>query len=108
MKLTIPSQVQLGCRTFRIRISEKILKEVNCKGQLIDKEELIRLSRRSPASMFESLVHEIMHSIFYMCALDENPGIDESKIIPMSIFFAQAIMSLGVEPVFDEIPEEEK
>ena len=108
VKLTIPPEFQVGCKTFRIRISNKILREIDCKGQLVDKEDLVRLASRSPSSMFETLIHEIMHEIIYMCALNNSPSIDETSTAPMACFLAQALMSLGIEPNFDKIPNEEQ
>jgi len=107
MKFIIPPQFQMGARTFRVRINDKLLKELNFKGQLVDREELVRLSQRSPLSMFESLVHEMLHEAHYLCGLDDATDAFEAKVIALSSFIAQGLVSLGIEPDFSLVPDEE-
>jgi len=104
MKLIIPPEFQMGARIFRIRFNDKVLKELDFKAQLVDKEDLVRLTHRSPLSMFESLIHEMFHEIAYLCGEDDAP---ESRIIAEANFMAQGLISLGIEPDFSQIPEEE-
>ena len=106
-KLTIPPEFKLGCRTYKIRISEKILHETHCRAQVVDGEELIRLSQSQPFAMLESLMHELLHSIFFICGIDEDNDLDDKKITPMACLLAQALLTLGIEPDFSKIPDEE-
>lgn len=101
MRLIIPPQFQIGCRIFSIRINEKLLQELGYKAQLDDRADLIRLSKRSPQSMFESLIHEMLHEATYSCHQDS----DDDNIQPLATFLAQALLSLGIEPDFSEVPE---
>lgn len=104
MKLIIPAEFQMGVRTFKIRFNDKLLKELGIKAQLVDKEDLIRLAHRTPLSMFESLIHEIYHETAYLGGDDEPP---ERRIMAEANFMAQGLISLGIEPDFSQIPEEE-
>ena len=103
MKLVIPSKVQIGCRTFDIRMNDSLMEELDLKAQLVDSDDLIRMRQRSPTSMFESLIHELMHEVFYMCDLQDG----EDSIRPLGVLMTQALMSLGIEPDFSKIPDEE-
>lgn len=103
MKLIILPNFQMGARTFKIRTNEKLLKELDLKAQLVDKEELVRLSLRSPLAMFESLMHEMLHEASYL----SGENVSEDKTQPEASFLAQGLISLGIEPDFSQIPEEE-
>jgi hypothetical protein len=104
MKFVIPPQFHMGARTFRIKRNEKLLKELGYKAQLDDKNDLVRLSERSSLSMFESLLHEMLHEAHYLCGSEDAP---EGKILALAGFMAQALVSMGIEPDFSLIGEEE-
>lgn len=109
MKLVIPSEIQIGARTIRIRISEKLLEASESSASYTESLSIIRLSlirggkTRSTAEVFESLLHEVAHIIdgLYMRELEER------QIGVLGSGLAQALLSLGIEPDFSEIPEEE-
>ncbi len=84
MKLVIPPQFQMGCRAIKIRVNDELLKELDLKGKLVDNEDLVRLSRRSPLSMFETLIHEMLHEADYF----SGDVITEAKIMALGGFMA--------------------
>lgn len=104
MKLVIPSEFEMGARTFRLRLNDRLLRELDFKAQLDDKQDLVRQAERSPMSMFESLIHEMLHEAHYLCGDGDAP---EGKILALSNFMAQGLASLGIEPDFSKIKEEE-
>jgi len=106
MKLIIPPEIPIGARIFHIRFNDKVLGIKEWKGELVDKEDLIRLAHRSNLSMFETLIHEIKHEISYLTSDEGNPG-DEGRNSAETNFLCQSLLSMDVEPDFSQIPEEE-
>ena len=110
MKLQILSEVQIGGRKVRIRISEKALQIADLAAQASIYDNIIRLTLhyegqpRDNVVVFESLIHEILHIIdrLYMRELEER------QVGALGSGLAQALMSLGIEPDFSQIPEEEE
>lgn len=109
MKLVIPSEVQIGGNKIRIRVNEKALDVAALAAQYSAYENIIRLSfiyegkPRGIARIYESLIHEIIHAIdgLYLRELEERQtGALASGLV-------QAFLSLGIEPDFSQIPEEE-
>lgn len=109
MKLVIPAEVQVGSNKIRIRINEKALDIADLSAQYSTYENIIRLSLlyngklRSIPRVFESFIHEIEHAIdgLYIRELEER------QIGALASGLAQAFLSLGIEPDFSNIPEEE-
>ncbi|MBA7499228.1 hypothetical protein ES704_01968 [subsurface metagenome] len=108
MKLIIPNEVQIGGNKIRIRISEKALDVANLSAQYSAYENIIRLSLiyegkpRSIPRILESLIHEINHAIdgLYIRELEER------QVGALASGLAQALLSIGIEPDFSQIPEE--
>ena len=110
MKLIIPSEVQIGGNKLRIRINEKALDIADLSAQYSAYENIIRLSLlhegrpRYMPRIFESLIHESIHAIdgLYLRELQER------QVGALASGLAQAFLSLGIEPDFSKIPEEER
>ena len=110
MKLVIPSEVQIGGNIIRIRHNEEAMRIADLRGQISLSEGIIRLSYtfegrpRTTTQLFESLLHEITHAVdhLYMRELEER------QVGALASGLTQALMSLGIEPDFSQIPEEEK
>ena len=110
MKLIIPSEVQIGGNKIRIRINERALDVAALAAQYSAYENIIRLSLiyegrpRYKPRISESLIHEIIHAIdgLYLRELEEK------QVGALASGLTQALMSLGIEPDFSKIPEEEK
>lgn len=105
MIFNVPPSFQMGARTFRVRVNEALLKALNYRAQLEDRNDLVRLSIRSNLSMFESLIHEMLHEAHYLCGEDDA---SEGKILSLAGFMAQGLISMGIEPDFSLIGEEER
>ena len=109
MKLVISSEVQIGGNRIRIRRNDKALEITDLRAQYSSSENIIRLSltyagRPRPISqIFESLLHEINHAIDGLYLRD----LEEGQIGALATGQTQALLSLGIEPDFSEIPEEE-
>lgn len=104
MKLTIPPECQIGCRTIRIRFSDKILDWQGHRATENTLDEIIRLhTGQSVAATFETLIHEAEHIVNYFYAVEE----EEKDTVIHSTGLCQFLLSLGIEPDFSQIPEEE-
>ena len=104
MKLVIPSEIQVGAVKYRIVFSNKILEKMQDRASLNIKEEVIRLrSGCSAAQLFANLMHEIDH------LAEDTAGIslEEQDSVSRANLVAQALLSMGIEPDFSQIPEEE-
>jgi len=110
MKFQILPEIQIGGRKVRIRISERVLQIADLSAQASTYDNIIRLTLhyeghpRNNVVVFESLIHEILHIIdrLYMRELEER------QVGALSSGLAQALISLGIEPDFSQIPEEER
>ena len=110
MKLVIPSECQIGARKIRIRRSEQGLEIGDMSAQTSMFNQIIRISTvyhanpRHNEQLLETLLHEAVHIIdhLYIRALDEE------QIGALGSGLAQFLISLGIEPDFSQIPEEEK
>ena len=109
MKLVIPPTIQVGAHIIKLVRNEQLLEELDLRGQLDGKVPQIRLAikGRSPSLTFETLVHEIWHFGNYTFGLDAKETDSEHNTRGASAIMAQALLSLGVEPDFSQIPEEE-
>lgn len=110
MKLVIPSQCQIGAHTYKIVVNEKALEVAGLRAQVTFAEETIRISfkekgyKRSNTMVFEALLHEILHVID---ALYCGSELTEQQIESIGAGMSQPLLSLGVEPDFSQIQEEE-
>lgn len=115
MKLKIPPEVQAGHITYKIVFSDKALQIADMRGQVDHAAQLIRLSKhgtngttraipRSSAVLFEMLHHELIHIHNHLWCGGE---LTEQQIEALASGLTQSLMSLGIEPGFSEIPEEE-
>jgi len=106
MKLTIPAECQIGAHIIRIRESEKLLEKLEYRGSCNLKEQIIRLSfeKRQLTSIFTTLIHEGLHISIQLSGLE----LKEGEIVAISEFLGQFLLSLGVEPDFSQIPQEEQ
>lgn len=104
MKLKIPPNGKIGCRTMRIVFSDKRLDWEEKRATESTKDEIIRLhTGQSPAATFETLLHEAKHIANYLYNVEEK----EQSVDIASEALCQFLMSLGIEPDFSDIPEEE-
>ena len=104
MNLVIPSEIQIGAIKYRIVFSDKLLKKMSDRASMNIKEEIIRLQNGcSAAQLFANLMHEIDH------LAEDTAGIsqEEQDSIARANLVAQALLSMGIEPDFSQIPEEE-
>lgn len=102
--LGIPPQGKIGCRTFDIVSSDRILDWQGHRATESCKVEIIRLhSGQSPEATFETLIHEAMHIANYLYGPDD---LSEKDINLYSESLTQFLLSLGLEPDFSKIPEE--
>jgi len=102
--MVIPSECQIGAHTYKIRWSKARMDSANLRGESDYRDQIIRLlPGRSPSQTTETLIHELLHivSIIYYADLKEK------EVLPTSEGLAQALMSLGFEPDFSQIPDEE-
>ena len=103
-KLLISSECQIGCRTIRIRFSDRVLDWQEHRATENTTEEIIRLhTGQSAAATFETLIHEAKHIADYLYHIEE----EERNVDITSESLCQFLMSLGIEPDFSQIPEEE-
>lgn len=104
MKLVIPPECQVVNRHYSIRFSENMLRSADARAQSDHIMQVIRLSRKRPdVQKLEELIHEGLESI-QDCLNLELP---HNTIIALSPTLAQFLLSLGIEPDFSQIPEEE-
>lgn len=110
MKVIISSECQIGAHTYKIRVSEKALAVANLRGQVSYPEEVIRISlkhydyERSNTMIFEALLHEILHVVD---ALYCGGELTEQQTESICAGMSQPLLSLGIEPDFSQIQEEE-
>lgn len=110
MKLIITPECQIGVHTYKIRINNKALDIANLRANVDYNEQIVRLStrldgkQRSNSMIFEALLHEFLHPINHLLMGGE---LTETQHEQISAGLAQALLSLGIEPDFSQIPEEE-
>ena len=103
MKLLIPPEINVGPLTFQIVFNEKLLKKMHDRASANVTEQKIRLPREtSDEQCFVLLIHELDHAAEDNCGIDFN----EQNTCSRSSLIAQALMSMGLEPDFSQIPEE--
>lgn len=104
MKLVIPPQCKIGARTYKIVWwNEKMQYSARATAQGSSRDEVIRLDKEwSVVANFVHLIHELKHQASYLVSADDG----EDKVRSESELFAQALLSLGIEPDFSLIKEE--
>lgn len=111
MKLIIPSECQIVAHTYRIRINNRALGIADLRANVSYNEQIIRLSTclegkpRSNSMTFEALLHEMLHPINHLFMGGE---LTEQQIEQVSAGLTQMLLSMGIEPDFSKIPEEEQ
>lgn len=115
MKVIISPECQAGHLTYKIVFNDKALQIADLRGQVDHAGQIIRLSKhgtftttrgipRSTAVLFEMLLHELFHIHNHLwCGGD----LTEQQIEAMASGSAQSLLSLGFEPDFSQIPNEE-
>lgn len=106
--LKISPECQIGAHTFQIRWSPKILDIQDARGGGEYRIDLIiRLMPGRPISQtFQTLIHEVIH-LADMTTLGNDSRITEVETQALSSGLAQFLLSLGINPDFSQIPEEE-
>ncbi len=104
MKLKIPSKCQIAALSYEIVTNDFLLRKMGSRASANFKERKIRLPKDGVAAeqLFIELVHEVLHIV------DDAAGLDihEEDVIVRANLLSQALLSLGIEPDFSEIPEE--
>ena len=103
MKLQIQLTVQTAGLTYNIVFNKYLLEKMDDRASCNLKEQIIRLRRdMSNEYLFANLIHEIDH------IAEDTAGIEinENETTARANLIAQAIMSMGIEPDFSLIPEE--
>ena len=105
MQLVIPQVVQIGGQEYKIAWwNQKMQRSAESTAQSSGKYQVIRLDREwSDTMKFEHLIHEIRHQVDYLLTNDT----EERTIRAEGSYLCQAILSLGIEPDFSQIQEEE-
>ena len=105
MKLVILPQCKIGARTYKIVWwNDKMKYSADAIAQGSGRDQIIRLPKEwSAIANFVHLIHEIGHQADYLSAGDGA----ERNVRPESEFLAQALLSLGIEPDFSQLQEEE-
>ena len=102
MKLVIPSVIKIGPLDYSIVISDTLLEKTGDRASCNIKEQMIRLRKCSNEQMFANLIHEADH------IAEDTSGIEvkEDGTIGRANLLTQALLSMGIEPDFSEIPKE--
>lgn len=115
MKLVISPEVRMGAFSYKIVFSDKTMQIADVRAQVEHAEQVIRLSKhgthwttraipRSSTALLEMLLHEIIHVHNHLWL---GGDLTEQQIEAMASGLAQSLLSLGIEPDFSQIPEEE-
>ena len=103
MRLVIPPECQIGARTYRIVYNDWLLDKLGLRANCSSKDQKIYLHTGLTAiANFEDLAHELTHIASWTSAHE----IDEATIKGVSNILTQALLSLGIEPDFSQIPKE--
>lgn len=101
MKFKISPKCQIGPMKFRIVFDEYLMHKMDLSAYCNSREEVICLSTgRSAEQTFTSLIHEIFH----ICNDESGNSLEEGQVVGIAYLLSQAILSLGIEPDFSEIP----
>lgn len=107
--LIIPPECQIGGNLMRVRHNEQAMRIAELRGQMSIPEGIIRLSfiydnkPRTTPQLLESFIHEIIHAIDLLYIRE----LEERQVGALASGITQALLSIGIEPDFSQIPEEE-
>ena len=106
MRLIIPGIAKVGAHDFKVRWSPKILDLLEAKGgSEYRNDHFVRLMPGRPVSQsFQTLMHEGIHQIDHVFDAGE---LSENQVCTLAAGIAQFLMSLGIEPDFSQILNEE-
>ena len=105
MKLVIQPECQVGPVKLRITHNNQILHKMDLSGHYSSRDETIYLaSGISAEQIFNILVHELLH----ICSDESGADLEENQITGTSYLLTQALLSLGIEPDFSQLPKEGK
>jgi len=106
MKLVIPGTAKVGAHDFKIVWSAKILDLLEAKGgSEYRSSHFIRLMTGRPVSQsFQTLMHEGIHQVDHVFDAGE---LSENQVCTLAAGLCQFLMSLGIEPDFGQILNEE-
>lgn len=109
MKLVIKPECKVGPLTLKIRWNDRVLWRDHSSAHVFLGEEIIRLSHGvSPEFTFYQLIHEGLHAIRKLHGLEaEDKVAEENEVLDLSTGITAFLLSLGIEPDFSQIPEEE-
>lgn len=108
MKLIIPPECEIGANKVKIRHNEEAMRIADLRGQMSQAESIIRLSFtydgcvRANPQVFESLLHEIIHWVDHLYIRE----LKEEQVGALACGIAQALLSMGIEPDFSQVPGE--
>lgn len=114
MKLVIPDSVDTGPLNYSIIFDDKSLQVADIRAQVNHTTQIIRLSKygtydatagaqRSPATILEMLLHEMIHINNHMWCGGE---LTETQTEALASGITQGLLSLGIEPDFSQVPVE--
>ena len=104
MKLVIRPEIQIGALTYRIMYNDWLLDKLGFQAHCSSKDQKIYLHTGLTAiANFEDLNHELIHIASWTSAHE----IDEDAVKGISNILTQALLNLGIELDFSQIPEEE-
>jgi len=103
MKLIIQPQCQIGAIRYNIVRNDFLLEKQDKSGTINSKEQKIRIAHREVSQEFLILMHEAIHGIASEQGYDFEEGCVRAIATGVTIF----LKSLGIEPDFSQIPEEE-
>lgn len=106
MKLVIPGIAKVGAHDFKVVWSAKILDLLEAKGgSEYRNNHFLRLMPGRPVSQqFQTLMHEGIHQVDHVFDVGE---LSENQVNTLAAGMTQFLMSLGIEPDFSEIQDEE-
>lgn len=105
MKLVIPLRIQLAGISYKIVANDWLLDKMDHKAFFSSKDQKIYLhTGLSPEATFDCLIHEICHIASYTSGHE----LEEKANVGISSLLGQAFLSMGIEPDFSIIPEEDE
>ena len=99
----IPPECQIGAITYDILRNDFLLEKMNRSGYINSREQKIRVAHREVSQEFLILMHEAFHGI----SDEQGYELEEGCIHALSTGLTIFLNSLGIEPDFSQIPEEE-
>lgn len=105
MKWIVPPEFEMGACKYKIFRSQKVLEKLESAGHLSVSDEHILLPDKdlSPERMLVCLFHELDHLANNTIGVDQ----DEREVDGRANMMAQAILSMGIEPDFSQVPKAE-